>query len=350
MYDLTQFLLGILIKCYEKLLRILAMPRFSRETNQETTSASRNIPATSSASGITSNAPTNRRPSLTQPDHRLFKQLVDGVNVEGFAEEVKDINACEAEEYAQIQYEEINSEFEELAKAAGDYELIAEQARSVNCITTVVVGKEKVEFLVPTKLLRHRSPFFKAACSEKWESGQSKVIELDEELPLAFLIYLKWMYLGRISSLRRTSKMVRTNAMKWYINASCWILGDYVLDHEFCTVMIEVLMADIRKCHLNTGTLCFMNGAVITDIYEKTGHSSSPLRRLMVDSWTAIVKPDDAKAFMLANKSSQCQEFYAEVMHEMTTLERGQVPWEASPCHYHNHDSLECPVALVAQS
>jgi hypothetical protein len=309
------------------------MYRFPQDQEEEAATGSRSLRTIANGSNISKNA------------------LTLNTGVRGFLNDPMEVSDAGGEE-EDPEPDEEDADAEELANARGDINTLHWQAHRVSLYTRVVVGMEKVEFVVSTKLLCHRSPFFNAACSEQWQSGppgRAIRVELPEQMPLAFLIYVKWMYLNIIINVDNSSKTPRTKAMKWYVKASCWILGDYILDRDFCSVVTEYLMVDISKWYLKDGSICFMNRAVISYIYENTGDESSPIRRLMVDTWRAVVKPDVAKDFMIANTSSQCQEFYAEIMYQMTRFKREEPdliikPWDAAGCHYHSHEKGKCNV------
>ncbi|KAF2223782.1 hypothetical protein BDZ85DRAFT_249655 [Elsinoe ampelina] len=58
-------------------------------------------------------------------------------------------------------------------------------------IVTVLVGPTQTKFCVSSIVLKHSSPFFEAALSSNWDRNQSGIIELPEETPIAFEVFLR---------------------------------------------------------------------------------------------------------------------------------------------------------------
>lgn len=63
----------------------------------------------------------------------------------------------------------------------------------------VVIGKGK-ERVVPKDRLCEVSEFFSVACSDRWASGRVDVIELEEDDPQIFGLFLSWAFDGRIEN------------------------------------------------------------------------------------------------------------------------------------------------------
>ena len=63
----------------------------------------------------------------------------------------------------------------------------------------VLVGPEKKLFAVHRDVICDRSPFFRAACSERWQQG-SKAIELLDDDPEIFDTYLLCVYKDKINT------------------------------------------------------------------------------------------------------------------------------------------------------
>jgi len=66
----------------------------------------------------------------------------------------------------------------------------------------LVIGKEKdkIEINVPKTPLCDVSGYFKAACSVRWLSGREGVINLEDEDPKIFNIFLAWLFNGSLES------------------------------------------------------------------------------------------------------------------------------------------------------
>ncbi|KAG4414301.1 hypothetical protein IFR04_012547 [Cadophora malorum] len=69
----------------------------------------------------------------------------------------------------------------------------------------VIVGAEKIVFLVQKGIIVTESDIFKVACNDRWDSGQSNEIVLKEDDPKIFGIFLTWLLTGSIDN---TSDMI----------------------------------------------------------------------------------------------------------------------------------------------
>lgn len=81
---------------------------------------------------------------------------------------------------------------------------------------------------LPKNLISHYSPFLQAACSWDFREARDGRIELPEDDPTVFGLFVEWMYYGSydISPLISHSSHSSTDA-------KCWVLGDKLLCAEF---------------------------------------------------------------------------------------------------------------------
>lgn len=76
---------------------------------------------------------------------------------------------------------------------------------------------------LPKNLISHYSPFLQAACSWNLQENRNERIELPEDDPTLFGLFVEWMYYGSYDSLSPHSST----------DAKCWVLGDKLLCSEF---------------------------------------------------------------------------------------------------------------------
>ncbi|KAH7317008.1 hypothetical protein B0I35DRAFT_266332 [Stachybotrys elegans] len=88
---------------------------------------------------------------------------------------------------------------------------------------------------LPIKLITHHSPFFKAACSWDFQERRNKRIELPEDDPTVFALFVEWMYYG--------SYDVRSLTSHSSIDVRCWVLGDKLLCTDFKNYAMSRLYA-----------------------------------------------------------------------------------------------------------
>ncbi|KAK5675346.1 hypothetical protein LTS10_012113 [Elasticomyces elasticus] len=64
---------------------------------------------------------------------------------------------------------------------------------------TAVVGMSKLPMVLHKGLLLAHADFFRGAFSGQFAEGKNDVVELDEEHPAAFLMFVHWLYTGELS-------------------------------------------------------------------------------------------------------------------------------------------------------
>jgi len=81
------------------------------------------------------------------------------------------------------------------------------------------------KWCLPKNLISHYSPFLQAACSWDFKENRNGQIELPEDDPTVFGLFVEWMYYGsyNVSLLTSCSST----------DAKCWVLGDKLLCGEF---------------------------------------------------------------------------------------------------------------------
>lgn len=110
-------------------------------------------------------------------------------------------------------------------------------------ILTVLGGPEEVPFKVWKDVLRSKSDFFRAACSERWPEGREGVVRLPEQSAAAFKIYVKWAYFGYIA----LDIALDMEGNYWDgptpsdqdLQFELYFLGSHLQDSAFCKGMAE---------------------------------------------------------------------------------------------------------------
>lgn len=147
----------------------------------------------------------------------------------------------------------------------------------------LLVGEKQEEMLVHAGFLSARSKFFKAALSNNWQEGQTKLIKLPEDDPETVGQYLDHLY-----------RKILPMEMEWSANhaeaiyfalARLYAYGERVLDRDIRDSIAERFVIFTSVINLNLPRHLYYPGpGAIEIIYEGTTEAS-PMRRLLVDMY-----------------------------------------------------------------
>ncbi|CAG5158129.1 uncharacterized protein ALTATR162_LOCUS4997 [Alternaria atra] len=89
-----------------------------------------------------------------------------------------------------------------------------------------------VNWFLPKRLISHHSPFLAAASNRDFKERRNNLIELPDDKPTVFALFVEWLYYGdyTIEPLSSSSP-TRTGSVS--IDAECWVLGDKLLCTDF---------------------------------------------------------------------------------------------------------------------
>ncbi|KAF1842095.1 uncharacterized protein K460DRAFT_178797 [Cucurbitaria berberidis CBS 394.84] len=88
-------------------------------------------------------------------------------------------------------------------------------------------------WFLPKALISQYSPFLRAACTRDFKERDQNLIELPEDDPAAFALFVEWMYYGEYTVLASSSTLSESLHNDTNMNAKCWVLGDKLLCTEF---------------------------------------------------------------------------------------------------------------------
>ena len=164
---------------------------------------------------------------------------------------------------------------------------------------------------LPKKLLVNASPFFAAALNESFAEATSEVINLPEDNTDAFALFIRWLFVGKISGelfnykdeldgdeILRTydagiDRLLDATITLVYLQAC--ILGDKL----GCPVFQDLAMLELIDRHGED----LVGTDIIHVIYEQSG-SGSKLRRFAIDMFRWDLQngylPKDTATFVLA--------------------------------------------------
>ncbi|KAL8947995.1 MAG: hypothetical protein Q9222_005777 [Ikaeria aurantiellina] len=94
---------------------------------------------------------------------------------------------------------------------------------------------------LPKELLIHISPFFAAALGGQWKESATDTIELNEDDPEAFRLFIEWAY-NRILS--HGQLHFKISPIKPTIGVQTWVLGDKLI----CPGLQDFALAHLWSC------------------------------------------------------------------------------------------------------
>jgi hypothetical protein len=130
---------------------------------------------------------------------------------------------------------------------------------------------------LPKRLISYYSPFLKAACLRDFKERRENRIELPNDDPVVFALFVEWMYYGdyAIAPFSLPSRIANGGTR---VDAECWVLGDKLLCEEFKTYAMRRLYAQHK-------TAIFSRAVSTSDVqyaYENSAENSN-LRKFYAD-------------------------------------------------------------------
>jgi hypothetical protein len=95
---------------------------------------------------------------------------------------------------------------------------------------------------LPKSLISHYSPFLKAACLRDFKERRENQIQLPDDDPVVFALFVEWMYYGEYA-IAPFSLPLRVGNDNVSVHAKCWVLGDKLLCTEFKNHVMSRLYA-----------------------------------------------------------------------------------------------------------
>ncbi|KAF2661610.1 hypothetical protein K491DRAFT_687382 [Lophiostoma macrostomum CBS 122681] len=241
--------------------------------------------------------------------------------------------------------------------AIKDTRITQAQALRLNCPTiTLLVGPPPTAeaFYIHEHAICDRSPFIASAMKPEWATlrPDPRTIELPEDDPAAFSLYMTWLYSGKLpilptsaSSSTSTSTSTTIPALTDSLDpdaaeghhtlAYAYILGERLLDASFKNAISDAYVLYARGSP--PARRMYPSNEDIRIIYEGTSESA-PIRKLLVDIWTCRGKHEWIEA-----DPDLPREFLVEVTKGLlkvrTSVENLSRPWKTAHEQYHEKGS-----------
>lgn len=206
-----------------------------------------------------------------------------------------------------------------------------------SCVTIRVgpVGSIHERF-VHKSLLCQNSPFFERALEKSWKEGQSNIINLPDDQVSVCDLYFAWLYgrnpfvLLKSDEYAESGRTIATTSLDEQLFLDSWILGDKLLDHDYCDMVIDTIINHATQA----GWWPYKN---IFTIYEMTP-DTAPVHRFLVDIYLYVANA----GWDIIGPPTFSAEAYRDITNALVakrySFHRSEVkPWVRDPCVYHWH-------------
>lgn len=139
-------------------------------------------------------------------------------------------------------------------------------------------GEKQETFDVHEALITPRSLFFKKAMSGSWKESEDRIVNLPEEDPEIFKIYVHHLYTGSVAVIPEPLPAVTGRPVKWII-CRLYVLAEKLQDVKAKNSAIEALLAECREKYKYPGQ------SSVSTIYNGT-LPGSMARKVLVDLYS----------------------------------------------------------------
>lgn len=137
--------------------------------------------------------------------------------------------------------------------------------------------KHKKTFSIHDAVLCSGSEFFKRALNGTWKESEERVINLPEDDPDVFSLYVHCLYTGKLAVVSKPERYQE----QFTKLARLYVFAEKIQDTKCKNYAVDAMVARIRGERIGSSP----DASVIEIIYKGTARPC-PARRLMVDIWT----------------------------------------------------------------
>ncbi|KAI4693231.1 uncharacterized protein J4E88_001602 [Alternaria novae-zelandiae] len=195
------------------------------------------------------------------------------------------------------------------------------------------VSEERI-FHIHKSVLCKTSAFFQNATKPEWTAPTPRPIDLSDELPEIFHLYVQWLYSGKIaveimSSSDSDTEVRKHENVDYHSLIQSYILGEKLMDTTFQNAVLQCLIECVEQAD------CFPGDRTIKTAYKRT-IKHSPLRKLLVDFWVWHGDSEGAADDMNLSLGTDFTNDLLKAMLEArpspdTSAEKVQPPWLTHP-------------------
>ncbi|KAI4922003.1 hypothetical protein J4E90_000431 [Alternaria incomplexa] len=205
------------------------------------------------------------------------------------------------------------------------------------------VSEERI-FHIHKGVLCKTSAFFRNATKPEWTAPTPRPIDLSDERPDIFYLYVQWLYNGKIavetmSSSDSDAEVRKHENVNFHSLIQSYILGEKLMDTTFQNSVLKCLIECVKQEDN------FPSDLTVKLAYERTT-KHSPLRKLLVDFWVWYGCSDWAADDMNEDLGT---EFTNDLLKAVLKVRAGpdeekdrvEPPWLAHPETYSIKDNME---------
>ncbi|KAF2466688.1 uncharacterized protein BDR25DRAFT_268059 [Lindgomyces ingoldianus] len=200
----------------------------------------------------------------------------------------------------------------------------------------VIVGpeQERASYQVHEAVICASAEFFRNAMKPEWASARPdpRVVELPDDVPAAFSLYMHWIYSKRLPVLPDPKELV-TGEGGYHTLAYAYVLGERLMDFEFKNAVQDAYVLYARGSPPTKRY--YPTNEEIRIIYDGT-RENSPMRKFLADIWTWRGKYE-----WIEKDRDLPQDFLADVttalLKTRPPIEDLSRPWKNSHEQYHDH-------------
>lgn len=188
-------------------------------------------------------------------------------------------------------------------------------------------------FTVHEHLICSSSEVFKSAMNGNWETSIKRSVNLGEEDPELFDLYLHWLYSQTL--LAQNDSPGHAGNVEYLQLAKAYVLGDMIQDAKFKDAVLDAMLFKSRSL-ASDGKYWYPVGPVIRYIYDRTLESSKA-RRLLVDMYTYHGQGNWLTTW--ASEDDLPKQFLFDLAAAMLDIRPclKQLVLTAGRCEYHEH-------------
>jgi hypothetical protein len=209
----------------------------------------------------------------------------------------------------------------------------------------VLVGKHRKSFSVHKNIVCARSPFFAAACSERWIESKSKSIELPEDDPDVFDIYLHCVYTNCVDVGDTEEALESEDGFDEHERECLRLLNTYILADKVGDVITSNMVID--EIILMSEETDLLPSSKVTGIAASTAPPETPIYQLYLDFY---VYEAGVSAIQTFKRGYVPEAFMLSVLEEKTKLSEDNRTVKIEDvfeygfttnhkCRYHRHDN-----------